>query len=986
MAVDNQKVSVDITANTAGLSQLNTALAGLQASLANLTGALSAVQGTSSNAGSALQNVAGKATETADKMDGMGAGVAKGSVAMSFLAGVAGGVAVAALNKLGSLMAQLNPLKFAQDLAISAAALETTASQMNMTAERAQALNDVIEDAELPAGDVTAAMRKLNMQLVDNEDKLNAMGIATRDSNGALVSQEKLFQNAVAGLMQYKEGTDRNAAAMEIFGRANIDLNKAMRVTEGAVDDSVKRMTELNNQFSPERMANAANYRQAIRDLSDVGEGLKNTIGSAVLPAMAEFAKQLADLGESLLPVVIGASEVLAATFEVVGTVFSEVGSILGEILSAIGDMFMTVFGGLITGLEETSGKAITWKDALDTSISVVKQAFIGFAAVIKVIVEAIKTGFDVIYNAVAGTLEVLVIRVMAFSEAAKRAMSLDFKGAVAAWDRGGAQIEDAIKRRFNNIMKSAQDFRSAFDRIAAETSTKVAAAQEGKAVTPAGPSVKYGGGGGAKSFAGGFESAKAEASAMGKARQDFAKASIEYSMKLFREQMRSEENELKRSLDSRSITNAEYFSRLSDLKGQQIDAEMRAKEAELNTIREAMDKKGIKLSEMLKLRADELKVTGDIHALEIRRADTQSEIAEQARKAAEQIDKQRESLQGQIAAASGIGILESKLTAIARKFAELPKELMDSAEARTLQTLETMKARLEEFDRKQKEQSDLEKSKLDALRARGGITEEGAKQRLLKLERELLAAKLKNLEAELATARAAGDPIRVQMIEKEIAALKLKNEKIAAGAEESKQVTDALSRGFDTFFTDILNGTKSVKDAFKDLAGSIVSEINSIIAKKLSSALMESLSRGAAGAGRGGFDLSGILTSFFGGGSSGSSGGGFSLSGMFGGIGSSISNAFSGIGSFFSGMFGGFASGGYAMAGQPYMVGENGPELFIPGASGQVMPNDSIGGFGGTTVVQNISTPDANSFRRASQQVMVDYQRALMRAGRRNG
>ncbi len=65
-----------------------------------------------------------------------------------------------------------------------------------------------------------------------------------------------------------------------------------------------------------------------------------------------------------------------------------------------------------------------------------------------------------------------------------------------------------------------------------------------------------------------------------------------------------------------------------------------------------------------------------------------------------------------------------------------------------------------------------------------------------------------------------------------------------------------------------------------------------------------------------------------------------------------------------------GLASGGPAKAGQPYIVGEEGPELFIPKASGTVIPNDQTtammgaGMGGGTTVNYNINAVDAPSFQ----------------------
>tara|TARA_R100001509_G_scaffold109304_1_gene65170 strand:- start:128 stop:2059 length:1932 start_codon:yes stop_codon:yes gene_type:complete len=54
-------------------------------------------------------------------------------------------------------------------------------------------------------------------------------------------------------------------------------------------------------------------------------------------------------------------------------------------------------------------------------------------------------------------------------------------------------------------------------------------------------------------------------------------------------------------------------------------------------------------------------------------------------------------------------------------------------------------------------------------------------------------------------------------------------------------------------------------------------------------------------------------------------------------------------------GLFGGFlANGGPAQAGRAYMVGERGPEMFVPRSSGTVIPNNQLGG-GGANVVVNV-------------------------------
>ena len=53
-------------------------------------------------------------------------------------------------------------------------------------------------------------------------------------------------------------------------------------------------------------------------------------------------------------------------------------------------------------------------------------------------------------------------------------------------------------------------------------------------------------------------------------------------------------------------------------------------------------------------------------------------------------------------------------------------------------------------------------------------------------------------------------------------------------------------------------------------------------------------------------------------------------------------------------------AAGGPVMAGSPYIVGEKGPELFVPGRSGGIVPNDSLG-MGSANVVVNVDASGSN-------------------------
>lgn len=102
--------------------------------------------------------------------------------------------------------------------------------------------------------------------------------------------------------------------------------------------------------------------------------------------------------------------------------------------------------------------------------------------------------------------------------------------------------------------------------------------------------------------------------------------------------------------------------------------------------------------------------------------------------------------------------------------------------------------------------------------------------------------------------------------------------------------------------------------------------------------------------------------------------------------------------GSFFEGLFSGAggvdgarASGGPVSAGKTYLVGEEGPELFSPGSSGTIIPNNRISGGGDTINVSlTVNAMDSRSVTQAlsthASQIVGIVQQAYSRRGKTGG
>jgi len=124
-----------------------------------------------------------------------------------------------------------------------------------------------------------------------------------------------------------------------------------------------------------------------------------------------------------------------------------------------------------------------------------------------------------------------------------------------------------------------------------------------------------------------------------------------------------------------------------------------------------------------------------------------------------------------------------------------------------------------------------------------------------------------------------------------------------ANGFKQFDTIVTSSFTSFENNFADFATGTRTFQDAFKSMTDSIIRDLVRLT-------LRMSVTGPLAGA------LSGLF---------GSGGGGFNF--LFGG-GSP------------SGFGGGKAAGGPVSANTPYVVGEHGPELFIPKGAGTIVPN----------------------------------------------
>jgi tape measure domain-containing protein len=273
-------------------------------------------------------------------------------------------------------------------------------------------------------------------------------------------------------------------------------------------------------------------------------------------------------------------------------------------------------------------------------------------------------------------------------------------------------------------------------------------------------------------------------------------------------------------------------------------------------------------------------------------------------------------------------------------------------------------------------------------LKLKQATTEEAREQ--LRLENELRKLKGQGFTDEQ-MAQITGRQIQLaapdtaaQTIEQRIGKLKDEVAELTNIGNIAITVADGIGVAFSQAFQGLISGSMSAEEAlgsfFKSVGDMFVSMAAEIIAKQMTMIILQTILKalGAVGGGGGG-------------------GGGNSATAL-GSNPNVAAYSSTGIGDIGIGTFG-RAGGGPTAAGTPYLVGERGPELFVPGSNGGVMSNNDLrsamnsqGGGGAGSPVLNMSFESTTIggveyvSRDQLEQAMAETRRAASRDGAQRG
>lgn len=347
--------------------------------------------GADANAASKDIDKAGDETkEAGDKAQDAGAGFeAFGNAAKvaGELAAAAIGAAVAAIGAATAALADCTAgaAEYADEIL-------TLTDITGLSSETLQELTYSAELLDVSVDTIAGSLKKCTKSMADAQDGTGAaaeayaaLGVSVVDSNGQLRDSEAVFYDCIDALGQVENETERDALAMQIFGKSATDLNPLIVAGSSALEEYGQMAHDAGAVLEDDTLEAFADFDDTLQQLDGGTKAAKNALGTILLPILGDLAgegvnllgeftngvleadgdmSKITDLIGELIPQAIGAIlQQLPAVLELGASIIGAIGQGLLDnldlILTSATEILMQLCTGILNALPEVVSVAI---------------------------------------------------------------------------------------------------------------------------------------------------------------------------------------------------------------------------------------------------------------------------------------------------------------------------------------------------------------------------------------------------------------------------------------------------------------------------------------------------------------------------------------------------------------------------------------------------------------------------------------------------
>lgn len=336
-----QDAEIKLNKETETLNKMQNELSDTEANLAEMTSG-------EEEAGDAAEDMGKKVEESGSKVEtfksilgGVGA-VTKTVITGVLAVGAAAITAVAALGGLGI------------NAAITAEQFADLATKTGISVEALQEWNYASDILGTSLDTITGAQSRLVRSMdaaLDPASEIGeafaALGVNVTDANGNLRDSEAVFGDVLDALGGVANEAERDALAMQIFGKGAQELNPLIKASKEEIAALREEAHEMGAVMSEEDVAAASAFKDSLDGLKLGFQGIVAQIGLAFIPGLAGVTDQAKSYLTDLVGIVQGSGGD-------VGKIAEGLGGLLGQIVTDLAGQAPQLLGvglGLIQSI-----------------------------------------------------------------------------------------------------------------------------------------------------------------------------------------------------------------------------------------------------------------------------------------------------------------------------------------------------------------------------------------------------------------------------------------------------------------------------------------------------------------------------------------------------------------------------------------------------------------------------------------------------------
>lgn len=249
--------------------------------------------------------------------------------------------------------------------------LATLSVQTGLTTDQLQEFEYMSGLIDVDVETITGSLRKLtnNMQTAASGtgsayEAFEALGVSVTNADGSLRDNYDVFLDTIDALGQMQNQTERDAYAMDIFGRSATDLNSLIASGSSAIAEYAAEAHEMGYVLDSESVAGLAATQDALDRLHNSFTGFKNSMVAEIAPgittaieSVTSFLSGNTSLEEFLDGITEKTQEIADKMPQMIQDITTKITENLPQIVEAGINILSSLLIGIIQALPTLIGK-----------------------------------------------------------------------------------------------------------------------------------------------------------------------------------------------------------------------------------------------------------------------------------------------------------------------------------------------------------------------------------------------------------------------------------------------------------------------------------------------------------------------------------------------------------------------------------------------------------------------------------------------------